>query len=540
MTASAVTAARGAASPRGALVRRLVADAGVRTLGFALIFAVFSYIQPFGYRRAYPSEAGRAVFATGFAHNVGLRIFYGEPFDIVSIGGYTAWRVGGTLAILAAVFGVLAAVRARRAEEEFGRAEIVLAGLVTRTDAFVAAMAAVSVQAAALFAAEFCGFVAAGLPVGGSAYCALATAAVVPTFAAIGAVASEVAPTRRGALEIGGGAVTVFLLVRVIADTSTAAWLRWASPLGWAEQLRPFTGTRPGALALFGLSTVALAAGAARVAAHRDVGVGVLAARDEAAPRLAMLTSPLAHAWRAERAGLFVWAAAIGGFAFILGVVSRSVASVEVPPSLRREFARLGGGPAITPAAYLAFLFFFFMLAISIFACTHIGAARRDEADGLLETLCALPVGRTRWFAGRGVLAAAGAVALAFVSGMGAWLGAASVGVSVSFAGMIEAGANCVPMALFFLGVAMLAFALVPRASTALSYGLVVTTFLWQAVGSLLSAPAWAVDLTPFAWVGLVPTQGFRALPAAVMAGIGVATALLGALRFRWRDLRSA
>jgi ABC-2 type transport system permease protein len=42
------------------------------------------------------------------------------------VSGYTAWRVGGTLAIAAAAFGVLAAVRALRAEEDIGRMELVL------------------------------------------------------------------------------------------------------------------------------------------------------------------------------------------------------------------------------------------------------------------------------------------------------------------------------------------------------------------------------------------------------------------------------
>ena len=32
----------------------------------------------------------------------------------------------------------------------------------------------------------------------------------------------------------------------MIADTATGAgWLRWATPLGWAELLRPFAGAQP-------------------------------------------------------------------------------------------------------------------------------------------------------------------------------------------------------------------------------------------------------------------------------------------------------
>ena len=84
---------------------------------------------------------------------------------------------------------------------------------------------------------------------------------------------------------------------------------------------------------------------------------------------------------------------------------------------------------------------------------------------------------------------------------------------------MLEAGANCLPVALMFLGIAALAYAIVPRASAGLSYGLVTVAFLWELFGSLLSVPKWLVEATPFAHVGLVPAQPFRAGAAVIMLG---------------------
>jgi ABC-2 type transport system permease protein len=102
---------------------------------------------------------------------------------------------------------------------------------------------------------------------------------------------------------------------------------------------------------------------------------------------------------------------------------------------------------------------------------------------------------------------------------------------------MLEAGANCLPTALLFLGLPALAYAFAPRASGPLAYGLVTVTFLWQLVGSLLGAPQWLVGLTPFAHVGLVPAQPFRAAAAAIMVAIGAAAAIAALWRFRRRDL---
>jgi ABC-2 type transport system permease protein len=157
--------------------------------------------------------------------------------------------------------------------------------------------------------------------------------------------------------------------------------------------------------------------------------------------------------------------------------------------------------------------------------------------DQQLETLFALPIGRIGWLAGRLALAAGGAAAIGLFAGLCAWAGAASQNAGVSLPQMLGAGANCVPVALLFLGLGALAYAIVPRASSGIAYGLVMVAFLWQLFGSALSAPRWLIEVTPFQHVGLVPAQAFRAGDAAAMVAIGVAAALAALGTFRRRDL---
>jgi ABC-2 type transport system permease protein len=226
-------AGRAARGPASAVAARAFRGARLLTVTFAYLFAAFSFVQPVGYRRAYPALPARLAFARGFGGNTGLRLFYGEPYDLLTVAGYSAWRVGGTLAIAAAAFGMLAAVQALRGEEDAGRTELVLAGVIGRRAAYWAAMAAIGAATLVLWAAEFAGLAAGRLPVAGSAYLALATASVIPVFAGVGALASQIAPSRRIAAEISGAAVGLFFLLRVIADTvAGASWLRWATPLG--------------------------------------------------------------------------------------------------------------------------------------------------------------------------------------------------------------------------------------------------------------------------------------------------------------------
>ena len=65
--------------------------------------------------------------------------------------------------------------------------ELVLAGGVGRRTAFAAAMTAVAITVVVLWLAEFAGFALAGLPLGGSAYLALATVSIAPVCAGVGA-----------------------------------------------------------------------------------------------------------------------------------------------------------------------------------------------------------------------------------------------------------------------------------------------------------------------------------------------------------------
>jgi ABC-2 type transport system permease protein len=139
------------------------------------------------------------------------------------------------MAVFAALFGLLGAVRAMRAEEDAGRAELVLAGTVSRRKAFLSQLAAIGAGAAVLWLALFVAFLAGRLPVGGSAYLALAIVSVVPVFAGVGAIASQLAPNKRMATGLATGVLVIAFTLRTVAAQPSAGvdWLRWATPLGW-------------------------------------------------------------------------------------------------------------------------------------------------------------------------------------------------------------------------------------------------------------------------------------------------------------------
>jgi ABC-2 type transport system permease protein len=524
-------------SPARAVAFRAFADARTRTISFALLFLFASAATVLGYRSAYPTRADRLEFARSFGDTKAVRLLYGVPHDLLAVGGYAGWRLVGSLSIFAALWGVLAAVRAMRAEEEAGRQELVLAGAVGRGAAFLGALAAIAAGAFVLWLALLIGILTAWPGLGGSAYLALAIVSPLPVFVGVGALASQIAPTRRGALALATGVLGASLLVRMVADTvSELGWLRWATPLGWAENLRPFSDPRPLVLLLPAAAAALLLIAAERISLGRDVGAGLIPARDSAEPRLRLLFSPEGLAVRTLRGGFLAWAAGIGAYAVILGSVSDSVAS-GLSENLQEQLEKLGASGADTPTGFIGFAFLFFILAISLFTSFQLGAAREEESEQRLETLFAEPVSRVRWLAGRLALAAAGSAVLALVAGVLAWLGAVSAGADVSFARLLAAGANCLPVALLFLGLGALALAAVPRAGVAIAYALVAAAFVWETVGGLLEAPGWLLDVSPFHQVALVPAEPFDATSAVVMLVLALAATLAATAVFRRRDL---
>src|SRR4029077_18223606 len=144
-------------SANSALIWRGLADSRARTASFALLFAAVAAAQVVGYRDAYPTRVDRIAFAKTFGDNNAIRLFYGVPHDLLSVGGYVSWRVGGFMSLFAAVWGVPGAVRALAREEDTGRLELLLAAPVSRRRFFLAALAAIAIGAAVLWLAMFSG-----------------------------------------------------------------------------------------------------------------------------------------------------------------------------------------------------------------------------------------------------------------------------------------------------------------------------------------------------------------------------------------------
>ena len=520
-----------------ALARRVVADGRTRTVSFAALFLLVTWVNAAGYRSTYPNINDRLRLVQTFGNNKAARMFYGAGRNLTTVGGYTAWRAGGILVVFAALLGIFAATRPMRGDEEAGRTEIVLAGRLTRNTEFAAILAGTGVGLTVAFVATALGAVFASLPLRPSLYLGLVVFSVGAVYVGVAATANQLAPTRRGALGLASAVLGVDFLIRVVADTTDHFGLHWLTPLGWAEETRAFSGSSAFVLVLPLAATAILLAAATMLHARRDLGAAYLPARDSAPPRTRLLVTPATLALRLDRVVVATWTGVILAFALVVGSIAKTVEDIDLPESARNQIAKLGGIDITKASGYIGLTFVIFVFAITVFVCGQRAAAHDEETEHRLETLFALPFGRDPWMRGRALLALAGIASCALAAGIGVWAGAVASRAHLSFVDGMRASVNVLPTAILFLGLGLALFATFPRRAISLLYALVVASFVWELFGALLDVPSWALDLSPFHHVAPVPAKPIDIASALVMLAIGAIAGAIGTVRFRARDL---
>ena len=498
--------------PPGVLVGRLAFTGTARgALIWGAVFALTVISSVIAYKSTYGTPAERAQLLRGITGNSGIRALFGPARRIDTVGGFLAWRTLGLLPLIAGIWGLLVGTRMLRGEEDHGRWETLLGAPLRREQATLATLGGVLAACGALFALT-----------------ALATVAA--------SLLSDEVPL--------GGALWLALALCVAADGSASLeWLRWLTPLGWVEEMRPLTGAQPLAFGALVAWTAALTWLSVRIAARRDLGAALLAHHDERAPRHLGLGSATAFSLREALGGLVGWGLGLALTAFVFGFISKAVADIARTSAGVRKHVQSTTGSNIDIASaegYLALVFVFLAVALSLYAVTHATAARAEEATGRLDTLLSSPLGRRRWLWGRIAVAVGTSGLVALLMALAAWAGAAVKDAGVSLPDLLETSLNTLPVVILFLGVAILGFALVPRHTGAIAFGAVGAAYLWEETGAVVKAPEWVLGVSPFHWLALVPSEPFDVTASAVMIAVGAAAALAGAEAFRRRDVVTA
>jgi ABC-2 type transport system permease protein len=538
---SVATTAAARPRPGRAAYRLMLRTTWRGGVAWTLVFAGLAASTVKGYEAAYPTPASRALLAATLLANRGFHALYGIPHAADTAGGFTAWRLGTVMALLAGVWMLLAATRLLRGEEDDGRWELLVSGATTPTRIIAATAAALATWLAVAFVALAAALAKSGLPAKGSLVLAGAVSLSGAVFVGVGMLGSQLVPIRRRASGLAGAFLGLTFLVRVVADgTSGVAWLRWLSPFGWVEEVRAFAGDRSATLLLLAGSATAVLAVALAIARRRDLGRGALFGDDTARGRDFGLGSSLGFALRRAIGPTAVWTVSLGAFAFVLGLLTKDIVDfAKSSPGAVKIINRLGGSLTVA-TGYLGFALSFAVLIAALYAGFRVAADREEEASGRLENVLVRPVGRRSWLLGSGLVAVLGATVVAVVAAFLTWAGAAVRGLSVPVVRLLEGGVNAVPAAALFSGLGLLVLAVVPRATVGLTLGAIAVSYLVQLVGALVRAPSWVLDLSVFHHVPPVPAVGADLVSASALAGLGLIFAVAGSALFARRDVEGA
>lgn len=543
--AKAAGVAGGARYP-GAVVARLSALGLLRSSvlwGCALGALVAS--SALGYAAAYKTQAERAHLAIALGSNGGVTALIGAAHQLQGVAGFTQWRSVGVGGLVGAVWGLLVGTRALRGQEDAGRWELLLAGRTSPRRATAQALAGLFGCLGILWAAIASIAAAAGqspvvhIGVGPALLLALALVSSGAVFLAVGALASQLAATRRQAAAYAGAVLGISYSLRMVADSGAGlGWLRWLTPLGWAEQLQPLTVPYLWALVPIGGSVVVLCVAAVYLGGRRDLGAATFPGRSSAAARTAFLGGPTTLSLRLLRGTAAGWIVGIAAFcALTVGLVAKSGGSTLSGSSeLRQAMARLGT-TGTGARAYMGLSFVFVTVLVALIAAGQLGAARAEEAQGRLDHVLVRPVSRVRWLAGRLALSCAILTTAGVVAGAFTWLGAASQGSGVGLGRLLAAGLNLVPPAIALLGLGTLALGVWPRLLPAATYGLLAWSFLVEMVGGVVKANHWLLDTSLLHHATAAPAVSPNWGTGAVLVAIGVAGAVAGGFAFARRDL---
>jgi ABC-2 type transport system permease protein len=499
-----------------------------------------------GFASAYPTEAARAKLASAFAGNVGFAALYGQAHRIDTVAGFTAWRSGGLVWIVA-IWGLFLGTRLLRGEEEAGRWELFLAGRTTRRGATAQALAGLAAGFASLWALTAILTVAigstarVGFSTGSSLYFATSLVAGAAMFLGVGVLAGELSATRRQANLVGGAVLAISMLIRMMADAGVGVgWIRWVSPFGWVEDLRPLTASRPFAFVPIVAVVAVCVVTTLRLAAGRDLGASSLPGRDAPRPKTALLGGQAGLTVRLVRPVALAWIGILGVLGLLVGVVATSAAKALSGTSGVEEAIRRLGGVRGGVESFLGIEFVFVAAFLAFAAAGQITSARNQEATGYLDHLFARPVARWRWLLGRLGVAAAVVVLGGLCVGVLAWAGSATQHSGIGLGELAQAGLNVAPGGLFVLGVGALAYGLWPRIAPAAAYGVIAWSFLVEIVGSAARANRWLLDTSVLTHISPAPAADPDWLAAGWLVGLGILGAVAGTIAFGRRDLAGA
>ena len=524
----------------GTLLRVVLRRDRIQLTAWVAGITVFLAFSAFSLRDQFGDAGARASRATLMASPT-LRSFRGpgyglEDYTVAVMVAHELLLFGLIGVALMTVFMI---TRHTRAVEEDGRWELVGSAVFGRQAGLAAAGVAAIAASSLTGTTTAITLVLTGgdeIDVATAVTFGLAMALTGAFFAGVGLVAAQIATYARGANTIGLVVLAAAFVLRAVGDRGGPddRTLSWASPLGWAQAMRPGASERFWPAALLVVATVALLATATTLASRRDIGAGVV--RPRTGPDVAdrILVHPAGFAWRLQRSATIGWMAGAAVVAAPFGTVVSDIDEfLGQNPQLADVFGADGG--RLLDGFLGTVLLVVGLLAASA-AVQAVLRLRTEEDRGRAELYLSTPVSRARWARTHiGWSLVTGSTTM--VAGIAALAGAAALdqrdaGLALD---ITADGIAHLPAVWLFTAITAAVWWTAPRLAF-VSWLLVAHATFTGLLGEALDLPAPARAVSPFHHVGSFTSSPTSSASALVLLGLVAAGITIGRAIRRFDD----
>lgn len=508
----------------------------------ALIIAVVCAVMSAGVAAQYQTMFQGSIAESGLqalAENPAIRILFGPPVALDDAGGFTIWRTGLPILVLASVWILLAATRITRGEEDAGRWDLLLAGRLRTVDVVLRCLTAIAGSAFLISVAVGAGLIAAGTNITGAIVYAAAILGVVLTFGTAGVLAAQIMPTRSSAIGVVVGFLGAGLLVRMLADgVPRLAWAAWITPFGLTAQAAPYADNRVAPLLVLAGFPFVFAVTGLVMAQRRDIGSGLVAVATRRRPRTTLLGSISGFAARRAMHPTIGWAAGIAVYCLLIGALIASILEFFDKNPRFAELAGAAGFAGLESAnGFAAALFSLLAIPTGLYAATRLAGMVADEKARRWTPVYAAPVSRMSLACMEIAVTTAGVLVLHAAAGFAMWTGSTITGAPLGIGATLSGALNTAPIAWLSVGAASLAIGWLPSAVGAIGALPVAGGFLLNVITQSTGGPDWVVNLSPFVHLAAVPNAAPDWVATAAFTAIGAGLIALGLLGYHRRDL---
>ena len=495
------------------------------------------------YESVYPSLATRTVLIEQMRKSPGTRLLYGYVPLPGRLGQLLQWETGTFLLVCTALMAILLTCRVLRADEDEGLVEVLRATGAGRSVPFLVPVTLVWVVVAAL-SAGVGGLLAwqtgsiEELTVSGAWALAGTVCVTGWVFSAIAAVACQLGRQVGQARGLSMLVLALAFVMRVsadqISDDTDSDWLRWLTPLGWRDLVRPYTDDRFEVLLACCAVAIAVALSAAVLAARREYLGGYLPDRSSSRRRW-RVRSHMGLLGRLSWRSLVGWALASTALALLYGSVSGSIKDLLAPGSPTASWVgKMAVGSPVEQ--FMSLMTVVTTLLVAVAAVRRVNRLAGLERAGLVEVELAAGVSRGRVLLSQVLCALIESIVLLLVS---ATVLAATTATQLTddhaVARSFVFTVSQLPGMMAAVGIATALVGLAPRL-IGLSWAVVAWSAFAQFFGGLVELKDWAKDLSVLGHhLDVVGTPDWE--PLAVQTVVGLIGIMIGLVAYTRRDL---